>query len=49
MASVVAADASAAGIAALNAGVKTAKGMKAIVAEARDLFRRPLMVSELKS
>nr|WP_315053943.1 class I SAM-dependent RNA methyltransferase [uncultured Brevundimonas sp.] len=48
VAPVIAADASAAGIAALNAGVKTAKGMKAIVAEARDLFRRPMTPFDLK-
>src|SRR5690606_16539145 len=42
VAPVLAADASAAGIAALKAGVGTAKGLKPITAEARDLFRRPL-------
>ena len=42
LAPVLAADASAAGIAALRAGMGTAKGLKPITAEARDLFRRPL-------
>lgn len=45
---VVAADASAAGIAALKAGITSAKGMKQITAEARDLFRRPLTPFDLK-
>lgn len=45
---VIAADASKAGIDALKAGINTAKGMKAIVAEARDLFRRPLTPFDLK-
>lgn len=48
VASVVAADASAAGIAALKAGISTAKGIKPISAEARDLFRRPLTPFDLK-
>ncbi len=48
VASVVAADASAAGIAALKAGIGSAKGMKPIAAEARDLFRRPLTPYDLK-
>ncbi len=48
VASVVAADASAAGIAALKAGMGTAKGLKPIVAEARDLFRRPMTPYDLK-
>jgi 23S rRNA (uracil1939-C5)-methyltransferase len=48
VASVVAADASAAGIAALKAGISTAKGVKPISAEARDLFRRPLTPFDLK-
>lgn len=48
VASVVAADASSAGIAALKAGIGTAKGLKPIVAEARDLFRRPLTPYDLK-
>ena len=42
VARVLAADASAAGIAALKAGIGSARGMKQITAEARDLFRRPL-------
>jgi len=45
---VVAADASAAGIAALKAGVGSAKGLKPITAEARDLFRRPLTPYDLR-
>lgn len=48
VASVVAADASAAGIAALKTGISTAKGIKPISAEARDLFRRPLTPFDLK-
>ena len=48
VAPVIAADASKAGIDALKAGINTAKGMKAIVAEARDLFRRPLTPFDLK-
>lgn len=48
VASVVAADASAAGIAALKAGIPTAQGIKPITAEARDLFRRPLTPFDLK-
>jgi 23S rRNA (uracil1939-C5)-methyltransferase len=48
VASVVAADASSAGIAALKAGIGTGKGLKPIVAEARDLFRRPLTPYDLK-
>ena len=45
---VLAADASAAGIAALKQGIGSAKGMKQITAEARDLFRRPLSPYDLK-
>ena len=48
VAPVIAADASQAGIEALRAGVRSAKGMKAITAEARDLFRRPLTPFDLK-
>jgi len=48
VAPVLAADASAAGIAALKAGVGTAKGLKPITAEARDLFRRPLAPYDLR-
>ncbi|PZQ38440.1 MAG: RNA methyltransferase, partial [Phenylobacterium zucineum] len=48
VASVVAADASASGIAALKAGIATASGIKPITAEARDLFRRPLTPFDLK-
>lgn len=48
VASVMAADASAAGIAALMAGVGSAKGLKPITAQARDLFRRPLAPYDLR-
>ncbi len=48
VASVMAADASVAGIVALRAGIGSAKGMKTISAEARDLFRRPLTPFDLK-
>ena len=48
VAPVIAADASKAGIDALKAGVGSAKGMKAITAEARDLFRRPMTPYDLK-
>ena len=48
VASVLAADASAAGIAALKQGIGSARGMKPITAEARDLFRRPLSPYDLK-
>ena len=48
VASVMAADSSAAAIAALKAGVSTAQGLKTIEAQARDLFRRPLSPYDLK-
>jgi 23S rRNA (uracil1939-C5)-methyltransferase len=48
VASVFAADSSAASIAALKAGIGTAQGLKTIRAEARDLFRRPLSPFDLK-
>lgn len=48
VASVIAADSSAASIAALKAGVSTAQGLKTIEAQARDLFRRPLSPYDLK-
>ncbi|WP_333592083.1 class I SAM-dependent RNA methyltransferase [Brevundimonas sp.] len=48
VAPVLAADASAEGIAALKAGIGTARGLKPITAEARDLFRRPLSPHDLK-
>jgi 23S rRNA (uracil1939-C5)-methyltransferase len=48
VAPVLAADASAAGIAALKAGMGTGPGMKPITAEARDLFRRPLAPYDLR-
>lgn len=48
VAPVLAADASAAGIAALKAGMGAARGLKPITAEARDLFRRPLAPWDLR-
>ena len=48
VAGVIAADSSAASIAALKAGVSTAQGLKTIDAQARDLFRRPLSPFDLK-
>ncbi len=48
VAPVLAADGSAAGIAALKAGFGTAQGLRPITAEARDLFRRPLAPYDLK-
>ncbi len=48
VAPVLAADASAAGIAALKAGISTTSGLRPISAEARDLFRRPLSPFDLK-
>lgn len=48
VAPVLAADASAAGIAALKAGLGSATGLRPITAEARDLFRRPLSPFDLK-
>ncbi len=48
VAAVLAADASVAGIAALKSGIGSARGMKQITAEARDLFRRPLSPYDLK-
>lgn len=48
VAPVLAADASATGIAALQAGIGTGPGMKPITAEARDLFRRPLAPYDLR-
>jgi 23S rRNA (uracil1939-C5)-methyltransferase len=48
VASVLAADASVPGIAALKSGIGSAKGMKPIEAQARDLFRRPLTPYDLK-
>ncbi len=48
VAPVIAADASKAGIDALKAGMRTAKGVKTITAEARDLFRRPLAPYDLR-
>ncbi|NJC42456.1 23S rRNA (uracil1939-C5)-methyltransferase [Brevundimonas alba] len=48
VAPVLAADSSAAGIAALKGGLGTGKGLKPITAEARDLFRRPLAPYDLR-
>ncbi|HZW16257.1 MAG TPA: class I SAM-dependent RNA methyltransferase [Brevundimonas sp.] len=48
VAPVLAADASAAGIAALRAGMGTASGLKPVTAEVRDLFRRPLAPYDLR-
>lgn len=48
VAPVLAADASAAGVAALKAGVSSTQGLRPITAEARDLFRRPLSPFDLK-
>ncbi len=48
VAPVIAADASAAGIAALKAGVGTARKLKPIDAQARDLFRRPMSPYDLR-
>lgn len=48
VATVTAADSSAASIAALKAGISTASGLKTITAQARDLFRRPLSPFDLK-
>ena len=48
VAPVLAADASAVGIAALRAGIATTSGLRPISAEARDLFRRPLSPFDLK-
>ncbi len=48
VAPVLAADSAAASVAALKAGVGTAKGLKPITAEARDLFRRPMAPYDLR-
>jgi 23S rRNA (uracil1939-C5)-methyltransferase len=48
LAPVLAADASEAGIRALRSAVATAPGLKPIMAEPRDLFRRPVSAEELK-
>ena len=48
VAPVLAADSSAAAIAALKAGIGTAQGLRPITAEARDLFRPPLSPFDLK-
>ena len=46
---VLAADSDAAAIAALERGAAMVQGLRKIVAETRDLFRRPLMAEELSS
>jgi 23S rRNA (uracil1939-C5)-methyltransferase len=46
-AQVVAADASAPAVAALNAAIATVPGLKAIQAQTRDLERRPMLAAEL--
>ena len=48
VAPVLAADASAAGIAALKSGIGTGPGMKPVTAEVRDLFRRPMAPYDLR-
>lgn len=48
VAPVIAADGSAQGIAALKAGFRTAKKIKTIEAQARDLFRRPMAPYDLR-
>lgn len=48
IAPVLAADAGGDAVAALNAGRRTAAGLKTIEAQARDLFRRPLSPFDLK-
>jgi 23S rRNA (uracil1939-C5)-methyltransferase len=48
VAPVLAADGSAAGIAALKGGIGSGPGMKPVSAEARDLFRRPLAPYDLR-
>ena len=45
---VLAADASAGAVAALSTAVGATSGLKPITAEARDLFRRPVLAQELK-
>jgi 23S rRNA (uracil1939-C5)-methyltransferase len=47
-AQVLAADASAEAIGALNAALGGAPGLRPITAEARDLYRRPVLAQELK-
>ena len=48
IAPVLAADASAPAIGALTAAIATAPGLHGITAEVRDLFRRPVLASELR-
>ncbi len=48
VATVLAADADAGAIRALSAASGTVKGLKSIRAEARDLYRRPMLAQELK-
>ncbi len=47
--SVYAADSEPAGIEALKRGINLVQGLKPVTAEARDLFRRPLLAHELNS
>jgi 23S rRNA (uracil1939-C5)-methyltransferase len=47
-ASVVALDGAADAVAALKRAIATAPGLKAIVPETRDLFRRPLLAEEMR-
>lgn len=47
-ATVLAMDGAAPAIAALKGGIATAPGLKTITAEARDLFRRPLLAEEMR-
>lgn len=49
IAPVLAVDGSETAIAALKGGIATAPGLKTITAETRDLFRRPVLASELKA
>jgi 23S rRNA (uracil1939-C5)-methyltransferase len=48
IASVYAADGAPAAIAALKSGISTLTGLKPIIAEARDLYRRPMLAAEMK-
>jgi 23S rRNA (uracil1939-C5)-methyltransferase len=48
IAQVMAVDGDAAAIRALTAGLATAPGLKGVIAEARDLVRRPVLAEELK-
>ena len=48
LAPVLAVDADARAIAALKSAAGTAPGLKSIIAETRDLYRRPVLAAELK-